>query len=57
MGNSARFSIGGIEMNGREQLEFEIYVMDLTEHCKTTEDYERLAMELHESIENAIQDV
>ena len=43
-------------MTRNEQLEFEIYVMDLAEKCKTKEDYERLAGELHESVENAIQD-
>ena len=44
-------------MTRNEQLEFEIYVMDLAEKCKTKEDYERLAGELHESVENAIQDL
>ena len=44
-------------MTRNEQLNFEIYVMDLAENCKTKEDYERLAEELHESVENAIQDL
>lgn len=40
-------------------LNFEIYVMDLCddEGCKTARDYERVSEELHERIENAIQDM
>lgn len=46
-------------MTRNETLSFEIYIMDLCEHegCKTAKDYENLAQELHEAIENAIQDV
>lgn len=44
-------------MTRTEQLSFEIYVMDLAEHCKTKEDYETLSNELHMSIENAIEDM
>ena len=38
-------------------LNFEIYVMDLCEECKTAKDYEKLSMALHDSVENAIQDM
>lgn len=44
-------------MTRSDMLSFEIYVMDLAKECKTKKDYERLAEELHESIEVAIQDV
>ena len=44
-------------MTRNEQMRFELAVMDLAESCKTAEDYERLAEQLHESIENAIQDM
>jgi hypothetical protein len=44
-------------MTRNEQLSFEIYVMDLAERCKTKNDYERLANELHQSIENALEDM
>jgi len=43
-------------MTRTEILQFEIYVMDLAEKCKTKEDFEWLAEQLHESIETAIQD-
>ena len=38
-------------------LDFELYVMDLTEKCQTTEDFELLAEQLHESVEMAIQEM
>lgn len=40
-------------------LQFELYVMDLValEKCVTAADYERIAEQLHESVENAIQDM
>lgn len=46
-------------MTNARRLDFEILVMDLCdeEQCKTAKDYERLAETLHESIENAIQDM
>ena len=44
-------------MSRIETLEFEIYVMSLAEKCKTAEDYEKLAQQLHESVETAIQDM
>lgn len=44
-------------MTRDETLRFELYVMDLAEKCKTAEDYMRLSEELHESVENAIQDM
>lgn len=40
-----------------QELNFELFVMDLAEGCKTKEDYEKLSEELHESIEYAIQDL
>ena len=43
-------------MTRNEQLNFEIYIMDLAENCKTKVDYDRDARDLHESVENAIQD-
>lgn len=46
-------------MTRNDWLSFEIYVMDLceSEGCKTAKDYERMSERLHESIENAIQDM
>lgn len=44
-------------MTRNDCLNFEIYVMDLAENCKTAEDFEKLSRELHESIENALQDM
>lgn len=44
-------------MNRTQTMEFELYVMDLAEKCKTAEDYRDLAIDLHESVENAIQDL
>lgn len=44
-------------MNIEQRTHFELYVMDLAENCKTAMDYESLAYELHESVENAIQDI
>lgn len=46
-------------MKRNDWLSFEIYVMDLCESkgCKTAEDYERMSEQLHESVENAIQDM
>lgn len=40
-------------------LNFELHVMDLVEQekCVTAADYERIAEQLHESVENAIQDM
>lgn len=40
-------------------LNFELHVMDLVdqEKCVTAADYERIAEQLHESVENAIQDM
>ena len=45
-------------MRRNELLAFEIYIMDLCESqgCKVAEDYEKLAEQLHEAIELAIQD-
>lgn len=42
-----------------DMLQFELYVMDLAEQakCVTAADYERIAEQLHESVENAIQDM
>lgn len=42
-----------------DMLHFELYVMDLAEQakCVTAVDYERIAEQLHESVENAIQDM
>lgn len=44
-------------MTREQQLNFELYVMDLAEDCKTATDFENLSNELHESIENALQDM
>lgn len=46
-------------MTRNQQLNFEIYVMDLAEEekCKTGEDFRELSEELHEFIENALQDM
>lgn len=44
-------------MNREQQLNFELYVMDLAEDCMTATDFENLSNELHESIENALQDM
>ena len=44
-------------MTRTEVLNFELYVMDLAEKCKTAEEYEELAETLHESVETAIQDM
>ena len=44
-------------MTRTEIFQFELYVMDLAEKCKTAEDYEELAQQLHESVETAIQDM
>ena len=44
-------------MDRTQTMEFELYVMDLAENCKTAEDYRDLAIELHESVENAIMDL
>lgn len=44
-------------MTRNDCLNFELYVMDLAEECKTAEDFEKLARELHESIEVALQDM
>ncbi len=46
-------------MTRNQQMNFELYVMDLAveEKCETAEDYESLAQDLHELVENAIQDM
>lgn len=44
-------------MNRNQTMEFELYVMDLAEKCKTADDYRELAIELHESVESAIMDL
>lgn len=46
-------------MTRNQTMEFELYVMELAEsdECKTASDFEKLAEELHESVENAIQDM
>ena len=44
-------------MTQRQMIDFELYVMDLAEGCKTAADCESLAQELHESVENAILDI
>lgn len=46
-------------MNHDRRLSIELLVMDLAEEagCKTAKDYEEFAEELHESVENAIQDM
>lgn len=46
-------------MTRNQTMEFELYVMDIAESdkCKTASDFEKLAEELHESVENAIQDM
>lgn len=44
-------------MTRNECLKFEIYVMDLAGKCKTAENFEKLSRELHEAIENALQDM
>lgn len=44
-------------MSRTEILQFELYVMDLAEKCNTTDDYEELAEQLHESVETAIQEM
>ena len=40
-------------------LNFELYIMDIVieEKCKTAEDYENIAKEIHEHVENAIIDL
>lgn len=46
-------------MTREDIVHFELYVMDLAEKekCATAADYERIAEELHVSIETAIQDM
>ena len=46
-------------MTKNQTMEFELYVMGLaeSEECKTASDFEKLAEWLHESVENAIQDM
>lgn len=44
-------------MTRNERMRFELYVMDLASECQTKEEYERLSAELHEAVENAIQDM
>ncbi len=46
-------------MTRDNELHFELYVMDLVdqEKCVTAADYERIAEQLHDSIETAIQDM
>lgn len=44
-------------MNRNQMMEFELYVTDLAENCKTADDYRELAEELHEAVESAIQDL
>ena len=46
-------------MTRNQQMKFELYVMDLAvgEKCETAEDYESLAKDLHELVENAIQEM
>lgn len=44
-------------MTQHQRIDFELYVMDLAEGCKTASDCESLAKELHESVENAILDI
>lgn len=43
-------------MTRSETIQFEIYIMDIAERCKTKKDFERLAEQLHDSVEIAIQD-
>lgn len=44
-------------MNRNQTIDFELYVMDLAEECKTADDYRELAEELHEAVESAIMDM
>lgn len=46
-------------MTRNQTMEFELYVMYLAESdgCKMASDFEKLAKDLHESVENAIQDM
>lgn len=46
-------------MTREDIVHFELYVMELVEKekCAAARDYERIAEELHESVENAIQDM
>lgn len=46
-------------MTRAEILNFELMIMDLVEaeKCTTASDYENIAELLHESVENAIQDM
>lgn len=46
-------------MTQNNRMSFELYVMDLAEQqgCKTARDYMRFAEELHEAVENAVQDM
>ena len=46
-------------MNHNRKISFELLVMDMAEEegCKTAKDFGEFAEELHESVENAIQDM
>lgn len=46
-------------MSRNDWLQFELYVMDLVDQakCVTAADYERIAEQLHDSVETAIQDM
>ena len=46
-------------MTRDEILRFELMIMDMValERCSTASDYEKMAKSLHESVENAIQDM
>ena len=44
-------------LNRSEQMKFELNVMELAESCKSRSDYEYLADQLHQSVENAIMDM
>lgn len=44
-------------LNRTEQMEFELHVMELAESCDSRTDYEYLADQLHQSVENAIMEM
>ena len=57
--DAAPGAVEGGRMNRNCEISFELYVMDIAEQerCKTAKDYMRIAEELHEAVENAIQDM
>lgn len=44
-------------MTRKEQADFEILVMELAGDCKTADDYRDISKQLHDCIENAIQEM